>query len=371
MNEEIRDALRDHHQKSDRGRVPAVRTPLGAEFQVQRMYWKTAGDLRKYVRDFRRPAWAEGVTIHHTYRPLAKDWAGSRSIDGLVRYYRNDLGWDRGPHLFLVHGSNGQDGIWQLTPLSVTGIHAGACNATHWGIEVVGDFDAAPWPAPLQDLIFDVSDVLLDWAAIQVVDAKTVRGHRECLKNKSCPGKAIDVGAMRTRLAEARIDRPPIVTIPEDRVVIGAASSITEAQFLRALQRNGSPLTGEEALDVFRFALDLEVDPAFFLAVWVQEGGRPLGSSPLQSRSHCPINVRAGAGDGRPTVDHAGGRWLSWETFKLGSYYALLHLKNLHGWAGRHTVRQIIPVHAPASDGNNPDAIAADVLHSMRYMAEH
>ena len=53
------------------------------------------------------------------------------------------------------------------------------------------------------------------------------------------------------------------------------------------------------------------------------------------------------------------------------SAFAVLHLKNVHGAAGRHTVGQIIPVHAPASDGNDPAAFIRSVLDDMRYMREH
>src|SRR4029079_9932343 len=108
-----------------------------------------------------------GTTIHNTYRPLPSQWSGRPSMDGMVTTYKAK-GWDRGPHFYLCLGAPNpkQDGIWQMTPPSVPGIHAGDCNAHRFGIEVVGDFEATPPTLPQQQLILDVLVILHTWARI-------------------------------------------------------------------------------------------------------------------------------------------------------------------------------------------------------------
>lgn len=144
--------------------------------------------------------WAQGVVIHHTWRPLPADWRGARSMRGLAGYYTS-LGWDRGPHLVVCLGAPDwrDDGIWQLTPLNERGIHAGPANATHWGIEVVGDYDAHPWPPLLAELVSATAAALLRWRGLTVTPA-TLKGHRECGSPKTCPGRAIDLDAVRAEL---------------------------------------------------------------------------------------------------------------------------------------------------------------------------
>jgi hypothetical protein len=154
-----------------------------------------------------------------------------------------------------------------------------------------------------------------------------------------------------------------------DRQVIGmSAPSLTFAQFAGALRRHTAPLTTAEMTFLYGVCQQLQVDPGFMVAVWKHEGGSPLGSSALQRLSRMPINVKAAEGEHRPTVPYGGARWLWAETYQLGMLYSIWHVKNYHGSAGRLTARQIIPVHAPASDGNDPERFIASVLEDMAYM---
>jgi N-acetylmuramoyl-L-alanine amidase len=156
---------------------------------------------------------------------------------------------------------------------------------------------------------------------------------------------------------------------PTDRQVIGMERpSITFAQFVGALRRHTAPLTVAEMTFLYGVCQQLQTDPGFMAAVWKHEGGSPLGSSELQRQSHMPLNVKAAADEHRPTVPYAGERWLWAETHQLGLLYSIWHIKNYHGSAGRLTVRQIIPIHAPASDANDPERFIASVLEDMVYM---
>lgn len=156
----------------------------------------------------------------------------------------------------------------------------------------------------------------------------------------------------------------------QDRQVIGmAAPSCTIGEWAAALYAHKAPLEKKDLPYLWASHLEWQVDPGFFVAMWKHEAGSPLGSSPLQQQSHMPINIRAAVDEWRPVVPFNGGRWLQAQTFKLGYAMSLLHLKNTHGAAGRLTVRSIIPVHAPASDGNNPEAFIKSVLEDMAYIA--
>jgi hypothetical protein len=145
--------------------------------------------------------WAAGATIHHTVVPTVPTWRGLRTMIGMRDYYIRKQ-WTSGPHLFLVNGSPSpaNDGIWQLTPLNLRGTHAGPCNVLHWGVEVVGNYDAAPWPAELAELVYDTIGALFRWRGIRTIGAVSLRGHRECLSNKSCPGRAINMDAVRREM---------------------------------------------------------------------------------------------------------------------------------------------------------------------------
>ena len=173
--------------------------------------FKTIGSFRSYLSGLPAPRWAKGVTIHHTWSPTIRQWRGDATMDGTRDYYANTLGWDRGPNLFLAYGTptKANDGIWEGTPVTTSGIHAGTCNATHFGIEVVGNYDIAPWSAGMRKLIYSVADALMDWTGVGAVNEWTVRGHRECLPNKSCPGNQINMERVRLEFGIYRMDGTP------------------------------------------------------------------------------------------------------------------------------------------------------------------
>lgn len=151
---------------------------------------------------FKRPAWISGICIHHTYIPTRAQWRGRPTMDNLKFYYER-LGWPSGPHLFLAALTRA-DGIWAGTPLAVPGTHAGKCNSTHIGIEIVGNYDVEPWPAPVSALVYGTVLALMRWGQIPPA---CVQGHRECLANKSCPGTAINMDHVRRELARRSAPR--------------------------------------------------------------------------------------------------------------------------------------------------------------------
>ena len=140
------------------------------------------------------------LVVHHTWRPTLSQWRGAASMSALGRYYKNDVawydskgakrkGWSAGPHLFIA-----DDGIWQGTPLTAEGVHAGACNQVAIGVEVVGDYDSGDWPDLVRMYVVGALAALSDHLDIPL---REIVGHRDCGSPKSCPGKAIDLAVVR------------------------------------------------------------------------------------------------------------------------------------------------------------------------------
>lgn len=165
-------------------------------FAWQPINFKSVADFREFVA-INDISWAKGATLHHTWRPTRAQWHGMATMNGMKKtFLENEEGtWDSGPNLFIA-----PDGIWQGTPITRSGIHAGKCNKDHLGIEIVGDYDVEPWPAQVQAVVFGVVDVILDKLDLDVT-TESVNGHRECLHNKTCPGKMIDLDEVRHAIA--------------------------------------------------------------------------------------------------------------------------------------------------------------------------
>ncbi len=163
----------------------------------------------------------------------------------------------------------------------------------------------------------------------------------------------------------------PAPTLPTDLTVLGVRPSCTYTQFEASLERHKAQLSKTEIDRVWQFCYWLEVDPCFIIALWKAESGSPLGNSPLQQQTNCPINIKTFVWPGRDSVTHNGAEWEQWQSQQLGLYRSILHLKQVHGAHGRTTLKQIIPVHAPASDNNNPENIIKSIIEDMTWISTH
>lgn len=241
--------------------------------------WKTIEEFKAHLaaHDPAIAEWATGIIVHHTYRPLQSQWQGRQTMEGLKNYYIS-LGWDAGPHLFIAKNSPNpaDDGIWQLTPLNMVGIHAGVCNSHNWGIEVVGDYDAKPWDDVTRSLVVNTCAALNEWRSI-VVNANTLKGHRDCNSPKTCPGKAIDMDQVRRWVTTAMADIPPRETITAQSSII-AAPRCTQAQALQYIMgRAPSPAYTEYDFTTtilptyWKLAEQTGVDPCIAVAQSVHE----------------------------------------------------------------------------------------------------
>ena len=166
-------------------------------------------EFKAYLATLKAPYWFKGICVHHTFSPTAAQWHGATTMNGLRKYYREDVqwrdskgnlqrGWSAAPHIF-----NAPDGFWIGTPVNEIGIHAGAFNSSFIGIETVGNFDNQPMPDKTRHDLFELIIALFQWKGIQTVSIDTVRGHRECGSPKSCPGRMIDMNQLRRDLGVA------------------------------------------------------------------------------------------------------------------------------------------------------------------------
>jgi hypothetical protein len=139
-------------------------------------------------------SWARGVCLHHTAIPdLAmrpKGWT-VQHMRNLIHYYGTQLGWSAGPHLFTD-----EDEIFGLSPLSARGVHAVSFNATHIGIEALGNYDTEDPRTGRGKEVWDTTIAataeIFVAAGWEVTD-QTLRFHRQDPKaRKTCPGRRVD-----------------------------------------------------------------------------------------------------------------------------------------------------------------------------------
>jgi hypothetical protein len=169
------------------------------QFRHDIRQWPTAFAFRSHLDNYDPSIapWAKGIVVHHTVSPTPASWRGHDTMVGMMNYYKG-LKWESGPHLFIVTGAKNpaHDGIWQMTALNEKGTHAGACNSSTWGVEVVGFYDTKPWSLSTMSLVLDALHVLSQWRGITITK-DTLKGHRDCNSPKTCPGRAVDMQIIR------------------------------------------------------------------------------------------------------------------------------------------------------------------------------
>lgn len=169
--------------------------------------WGSVSDFAAHLSGLKVPSWFNHIVIHHTVKPVQVDWRGTASMAALERYYRDSVvwydaagnqrrGWNSGPNLFVCLGSPQPewDGIYQGTPVGHQGTHAGVCNSSSIGIEVVGNYDLSPWSGELHAFMIDLCVAICRWAKRP---ASIIVGHRDCNSPKTCPGSQIDLTSFR------------------------------------------------------------------------------------------------------------------------------------------------------------------------------
>lgn len=175
-----------------------------ADFVSDIRQFRTVAEFAAYLATLPPPNWILGKrrqgpigsTVHNTYKPTEAQWRGRDSMLSMQRDYVSK-GWSSGPTLYLACHSpdKDHDGIWQLTPVTSPGTHAGACNVQRFGIEVVGDFHRRSWSTTQRTLLLSTLEVLHRWARLPA----DINGHRDCMPGRTCPGDAAYAALPRLR----------------------------------------------------------------------------------------------------------------------------------------------------------------------------
>lgn len=146
----------------------------------------TAAGFDQYVNTVSFALWRpQFVVLHNTAAPKLSQWhsvSGQQRMANLENYYKDQLGWSAGPHLFVA-----DDLIWAFTPLNTSGVHSPSWNAISWGVEMVGDYDVEPFsPQVRQNAVSAIASLYSALGA----DSGTLRFHKEdpLTTHKNCPG---------------------------------------------------------------------------------------------------------------------------------------------------------------------------------------
>jgi len=158
------------------------------------------------------------------------------------------------------------------------------------------------------------------------------------------------------------------MTITPGSIVVGTTiqTATVDQITLFALQRK-APVSRIEIDRVCELCRWLDIDAAFVFAVWQHEQGIPLGNSLIGSLTHNPFNIKA---YGRwPSVPAKGAKWNVYESWQLGLFAAVMHLKQFYGANKLQSIGEIIPMFAPKSDKNDPASYIRFVCDCMNQIA--
>jgi N-acetylmuramoyl-L-alanine amidase len=153
--------------------------------------------------------------------------------------------------------------------------------------------------------------------------------------------------------------------IDRNTVVVGVPPDLTLAQFTTILESASSPAL-VDAPQIYSVIVRDGVSPAFLLAIFTVESG--MGTVGLAVANKNPGNTRSTILGNGIVVDTVKGKFVRYpgwfEGFKdLAA--RLIEPDYVYGRNGYKTIGQIIPVFAPASDGNSPDQYINSVIKLM------
>lgn len=141
-------------------------------------------------------AWRpRGVCLHNSYLPdllmfenylSSGEWTAQQLVlNWWSRYIK--LGWRSGPHLFVA-----RDKIWTGTALWTRGTHSPSFNATHWAVELIGDYDREVLPPELRaNAVSAIADLYAMLGRAPNADNFKFHGEDPRTTHKHCPGKNV------------------------------------------------------------------------------------------------------------------------------------------------------------------------------------
>ena len=201
----------------------------------------------------------KGVCLHHTASPsLAMRPQGltDQHLQNLLSYYQDELGWSGAPHLFI---DDREDGIIVFQRLDRRGVHARTFNATHWGIEMLGDYDTEdPTTGRGAKVLNNACAATAHLMRKIGVGAEMVFHRDDPKTTKTCPGRHVTVSlvqnGLKVHLAPYRKAAPAPDTETPAPWAREAVAWAQEKGLMQA-ERPGEPVTRQElAVVLERFA---------------------------------------------------------------------------------------------------------------------
>jgi N-acetylmuramoyl-L-alanine amidase CwlA len=149
-------------------------------------------EFDSYCHALRWGAWRPSfIVLHNTATPsLAQRPNGltRQHILNLESYYRDQMHWKAGPHLFIDDKQ-----IWTFTPLTVSGTHSPSWNKSSIGVEMLGDYDRDEFDTG-RGLKVQKNAIaaIATLTAILGLDPDSMRLHKEDpLTTHACPGRKV------------------------------------------------------------------------------------------------------------------------------------------------------------------------------------
>jgi hypothetical protein len=298
----------------------------------------TADEFTAYVASYDfGPVPPDFIVLHHTAKPSTRasvcmdapddasycaanvHWDGGEEglteeqikqrrlgrLRNIMTYYRDSLGWDRGPHLFIDDRY-----IYLFSPMAEIGIHAAEGNSyedgagLHYsiGIEVVGYYEHVHWPPEIERLVGHCVAVLKrrlgTFELVSHPRAGGISSHRDYNKPR-CPGHAITndyylgvVQAGWQRLQGQPSGEVVATDVPTPRAVPAASA---ESQWLAA--PSASP---EQAVAyiVGRGSVYTPFDLGVIVGHYWRIGAQ-VGLDPVLAVAQCILETSAQQPDGR------------------------------------------------------------------------
>lgn len=169
-----------------------------------------------------RPSW---IIVHHSWsadHAIGRDWEGIRKFHMSWRYNGDIVTEARAKELeaegktvvapwkdvgynFGIEKVDGKLQILDGRAVGEVGAHAKGFNERSVGICLIGNFDKEP---PSADLIFVLCSLIRDLQRVFKIPRDQVLGHRETFVKlnqpveKTCPGTAFDLNALRAKLID-------------------------------------------------------------------------------------------------------------------------------------------------------------------------
>jgi len=150
--------------------------------------------FKDYVKKLNWTDWKPSfIVLHNTGVPTLASYPNGlthRYINVIVAdYYRYELGWSAGPHLFVDDKQ-----IWVFTPLTTSGVHSPSWNRISLGVEMLGDYDTERFNDGRGALVRDNAAAAIAILSNTLnIDPSTMKIHREDPKTTHhCPGNNVD-----------------------------------------------------------------------------------------------------------------------------------------------------------------------------------